>query len=370
MSTLVLDARWLNTGLGTYTLNLIREISQCQNIQLRLLTLPQYREYLAKYNCAITIVDTPIYSIQEQFTIAWASRGSRVLHVPHYNAPLTRVGSLLVTIHDLTHILDHAQRRSIKSWIYAQPMLGMVSRRADHIFTVSEYSKRQIVELLGVNPERITVVYNGVGPHLFPEPRDEARAKTNRDFSFVGPYILFVGNLKPFKNVAGLIKAFSLLKERSRLPYRLLVIGDDAAGRPGLIKLAMQLGLDGSVIFVLRVSDEQVRAAYSGADLTVLPSLEEGFGLPVVESMTCGTRGLLIGCVSARDRGPGCGIIRPSRHRIDSEFPADCSTNSDRWSELRQLIGTGRPLYLGRMRQAPFACLPSIPGIECSRPVP
>jgi glycosyltransferase involved in cell wall biosynthesis len=338
MSTLVLDARWLNTGLGTYTLNLIREISQRQNIQLRLLTLPQYREYLAKYNCAITIVDTPIYSIQEQFTIAWASRGSRVLHVPHYNAPLTRVGSLLVTIHDLTHILDHAQRRSIKSWIYAQPMLRMVSRRADHIFTVSEYSKRQIVELLGVNPERITVVYNGVGPHLFPEPRDEARAKTNRDFSFVGPYILFVGNLKPFKNVAGLIKAFSLLKERSRLPYRLLVIGDDAAGRPGLIKLAMQLGLDGSVIFVPRVSDEQVRAAYSGADLTVLPSLEEGFGLPVLESMTCGTP---VACSSAASLpeigGQAAEYFDPRDIESIANSLQTVLLNSDRWSELRQL---------------------------------
>lgn len=338
MSTLVLDARWLNTGLGTYTLNLIREISQCQNIQLCLLTLPQYREYLAKYNCAITIVDTPIYSIQEQFTIAWASRGSRVLHVPHYNAPLTRVGSLLVTIHDLTHILDHAQRRSIKSWIYAQPMLRMVSRRADHIFTVSEYSKRQIVELLGVNPERITVVYNGVGPHLFPEPRDEARAKTNRDFAFVGPYILFVGNLKPFKNVAGLIKAFSLLKERSRLPYRLLVIGDDAAGRPGLIKLAMQLGLDGSVIFVPRVSDEQVRAAYSGADLTVLPSLEEGFGLPVLESMTCGTP---VACSSAASLpeigGQAAEYFDPRDIESIANSLQTVLLNSDRWSELRQL---------------------------------
>ena len=338
MSTLVLDARWLNTGLGTYTLNLIRELSQYQDIQLRVLTVPQYRECLSQYNCEITIVDTPIYSLREQFTVAWASKGSRILHVPHYNAPLMHVGRLVVTIHDLTHILDQAQRRSIRSWIYAQPMLRMVGRRADHIFTVSEYSKRQMVEHLGVNPERITVVYNGVGPHIFPQPRDEARAQTSRDFSFAGPYILFVGNLKPFKNVPGLIKAFSLLKERSRLPHRLLVIGDDAAGRPALMKLAMQLGLEGSVIFVPRVSDDQIRAAYSGADLTVLPSFEEGFGLPVLESMTCGTP---VACSSAASLPEIGGQAVEYFDPYDTESIVNSLQtvllSSDRWSQLQQL---------------------------------
>ena len=338
MSSLVLDARWLNTGLGTYTLNLIRELSQCRDIQLRLLTVPRYRRSLAQYNCELTIVDSPIYSIREQFTVAWASKGSRVLHVPHYNAPLTRVGSLLVTIHDLTHILDQTQRRSIKSWIYAQPMLRMVSRKADHIFTVSEYSKHQIVEHLSVDPERITVVYNGVGPHIFPEPRDEARSQMNRDFSFAGPYILFVGNLKPFKNVAGLIEALSLLKKRSQLPHRLLVIGDDAAGRPVLIKLAVQLGLGDSVVFVPRVSDDQIRAAYSGAGLTVLPSFEEGFGLPVLESMTCGTP---VACSSAASLPEIGGQAVEYFDPRDIESIADSLQtvllNSDRWSELREL---------------------------------
>jgi len=168
-------------------------------------------------------------------------------------------------------------------------MLRLVARRADHIFTVSEYSKRQIIEHLGVGAERISVVYNGIGAHIFPEGRDAARADANRAFGFSGPYLLFVGNLKANKNVQGLLRAFAILQQRSNVPRRLLIVGDDAAGRGSMMELIRQLKLEKKIVHVPHVGYEQIRSVYSGADLTVLPSFEEGFGLPVVESMACGT---------------------------------------------------------------------------------
>lgn len=338
MSSLAIDARWLYTGLGTYAVNLIRELSKCGDIPVHLLTLPQHRQYLAQFNFEVSVVDVPIYSIKEQFAIASASRAFKVLHVPHYNAPLLRRGSLLVTIHDLTHILDQTQRRSIKSWVYAQPMLRLVGRRADHIFTDSEYSKRQIVNHLGVKPEGITVVYVGTGPHIFPEPHNAAAANTARHFSFEGPYILFVGNLKPNKNVAGLLKAFAMVKRRSRIPHRLLVIGDDAAGRPALGKLAHELGLDRSVVFVPRVTDDQIRGAYSGAELTVLPSFEEGFGLPILESMICATPVACSRSASLPEVGGQAAEYFDPRdvESIATSIEA-VLLHPDRWSELQQL---------------------------------
>ena len=289
LRSLVLDARMFSTGVGTYIRNLIEELAAHSDIPLHLLTLPRYREALEKYNCGLSVVDVPIYTVKEQFQIAQAAKSFTVLHVPHYNAPLLRKGTLLVTIHDLNHILDQTYRRSLQSLLYAQPMLRLVARRADHIFTVSEYSRRQIMEHLRADPDRITVAYNGIGAHIFPEPRDIARASTNRDFAFDGPYILFVGNLKPSKNVGGLLKAFALLQERSHLPHTLLIIGDDLAGRQPTLDLIRDLRLSGKIVHVPCVSDAQIRNAYSGAELTVLPSFEEGFGLPIVESMACGT---------------------------------------------------------------------------------
>jgi glycosyltransferase involved in cell wall biosynthesis len=338
MSTLVLDARWLNTGLGTYTLNLIRGLRQYGDFDVRLLTLPRYQESLRQYNYEVTVVDVPIYSVSEQFRIPRAAHGLDLLHVPHYNAPVMRRGNLVVTIHDLTHILDATQRKSPKSWVYAQPMLRLTALRADHIFTVSEYSKRQITEHLRVDASKVSVVYNAIGPHIFPEPRDAARSKIQRDISFDGPYILFVGNLKPSKNVAGLLKAFAIVKTRGRLSHRLLVIGDDTAGRSAMGKLSHELGLDGAVMFVSKVRDDQLRAAYSGADLTVLPSFEEGFGLPIIESMACGTPVACSDSASLPEVGE-LAVEYFDAHDAESMASAieRVLLSSDRWRELQRL---------------------------------
>ena len=327
----------LSTGIGTYTLNLIEELTQHSDIPLHLLTLPRYRETLSKYKADISIVDVPIYTVKEQFQIAQAAKDFAVLHVPHYNAPLLRKGTLLVTIHDLNHILDHTYRRSMKSLAYAQPMLRLAARRADHVFTVSEYSKRQILEHLGAKPDRITVAYNGVGSHIFPEPRETARAKTNHDFAFDGPYILFVGNLKPSKNVGGLLKAFAVLLGRAKLPHRLLIVGDDAAGRQTMLDLICDLKLEGQVIHVPNVSHEQLRGVYSGADLTVLPSFEEGFGLPIVESMACGTP---VACSQTASLpevgGDAAEYFDPNQPESIAASIEKVLLSTDRWRELQQ----------------------------------
>ncbi len=338
MRRLLLDARWLSTGLGTYTMNLIRELSEQSDIQAELLTLPRYRDSLSRYKLPVNVMDVPIYSLREQFQIAWAARSFDVLHVPHYNAALLHKGSLLVTIHDLNHILDCTYRRTIKSWAYARPMLRLVAARADHIFTVSEYSKCKIVEHLNVNSERVDVVYNAIGPHIFPEPHEVALSRVNQDFCFEGPYVLFVGNLKPSKNISGLVKAFAVLKGRSGVPHRLLVIGDDEVGRPELMNLARQLGVDHAVVSVPQVSDEQIRFAYSGAELTVVPSFEEGFGLPVVESMACGTP---VACARAASlpevAGPAAEYFDPYEIESIAGSVQNVLLSSDRSRELRDL---------------------------------
>ena len=258
-------------------------------VPVTLITLPEHRATLAPFGYEMVLSNARLYSLREQIDVARAARDYEVLHVPHYSAPVRRRKTLLVTIHDLTHLLDKTMGRSLKSRVYARPMLRHVAQRADHIFTVSQYSKDKIVEHLGAEAGKVTVTFNAVPPHIYPEPRDESRAQTNHAFGFSGNYLLFVGNLKPHKNVSGLLKAFGMVRQRGKLDHKLLIIGDDPHGRRVFARQAAELGLGGAVVFAGKAMDDQVRAAYSGADLTVVPSFQEGFGLPVIESMACGT---------------------------------------------------------------------------------
>jgi glycosyltransferase involved in cell wall biosynthesis len=334
----VFDARWLSTGIGTYTLQLISRLKACGDIYLRALTGAEHKAALEPFCDQVTVVSSGMYSTREQLEIPWAAGPCDLLHVPHYNAPVFHRGPMLISIHDLTHILDDTFRTSWKSRIYAQPMLRLAANNADHIFTVSEYSKRQIVEHLGVSAGKVTMVYNGVSPQFFPEPHNEARIKVGSSYGFAGPYVLYVGNLKPHKNVAGLFRAFAALHSRKRTEHTLLVIGGDAAGRSQMRKLATDSRLNGSVSFAQPVSLESLRTAYSGADLTVLPSFEEGFGLPIVESMACGTPVACSLAASMPEVGGGAAEYFDP-HDVESIASAleKVLYSQDRWQTMREL---------------------------------
>jgi glycosyltransferase involved in cell wall biosynthesis len=217
-------------------------------------------------------------------------------------------------------------------------MLRLAAAHADHIFTVSEYSKRQILEHLGAAADKVSVVYNGVSPQFFPELHDESKARAGRCYGFMGPYVLYVGNLKAHKNVAGLIRAFAIVRSRHEIEHTLLIIGGDASGRSELRTLAAECGLNGSAVFVPAVPGELLRTVYSGADLTVLPSFEEGFGLPIVESMACGTPVACSSAASMPEVGGGAAEYFDPR---DVESIASSLEkvlfSEERWQRMRKL---------------------------------
>ena len=335
MKKLMIDARWLDSGIGAYILNIVRGLRQSDGFEPRLLTLSKHVETLKPFGFGVAVDDSPIYSVEEQWKVMRAASECELLHVPHYNAPLLRRGCLLITIHDLLHIVDPVHRKRLASWIYAQPVMRLAARRADHIFTVSEYSKRQISELLSIDAEKITVTYSGVGPHIYPEDRAEAKKSITKDFGITEPFLLFVGNLKPNKNVGGLLEAFSVLVTRRRILHKLMIVGDDSQFRPLLEQSAHDLGIAARVVFARRISNEQVRRAYSAADLTVLPSFEEGFGLPVVESMACGTP---VTCSSVASLpevgGDAAEYFTPSNTDSIVAAMERVLLNSERWTEM------------------------------------
>jgi glycosyltransferase involved in cell wall biosynthesis len=289
VNQLTFDARWLSSGIGTYTVNVLSRLKGCGDISVRALTLPQHRFDLERYCDRVDVVSASIYTVREQIQIPVAARRSPLLHVPHYNVPVFHFGPLLVSILDLTHILDEGYRHTLKSRLYARPMLQLAAKKADHIFTLSEYSKRQIQQILGVEPGKITVTYCGVSEQFKPASPHIARARLAKEMGLHGSYVLYVGNLKPHKNLPTLMRAYAKLATERGLEQKLLIVGDDPSGGPHLRELARELGIQQAVRFVEHVSSELLPLVYAGADLLVLPSFEEGFGLPVAEAMACGT---------------------------------------------------------------------------------
>ena len=288
--TVTIDARWLVGGIGTYTKHLLAGVAPAASgFCLKVITRSQHVEEVHQWCGEVKVVDAPIYSLREQWMVVRAASGSALLHVPHYNAPLFHRGPLLVSIHDVIHICDPSYRSSLKSRVYASPMLQLVTRKAEHIVTVSEYTKKQIVERLGVPPEKVTVIYNGVNGEFQPVRHDDARGTISRLGGFEGPYILYVGSLKPYKNVSGLLRAFAVFHGRHAPPHKLLIVGDDAKCKEPLLEECSRLGIQNAVRFVPQVPQAVLPKVYVASDALVMPSRIEGFGLPVLEAMASGT---------------------------------------------------------------------------------
>jgi glycosyltransferase involved in cell wall biosynthesis len=195
----------------------------------------------------------------------------------------------MVSIMDVIHLRSPKYRNSLSSLLYAWPMLSAAARRADQIVTVSKYSKTQIVETLGVPESKISVIHCGVGAQFHRDMAHQGSRSAAEVLGIRRPYLLYVGNLKPHKNVVTLLRAFAYLRNGGKIPHSLLIVGDDARWKHSVVEECERLGIRDSTVLTPFVSAEILPKIYAGADLLVMPSTIEGFGLPVLEAMACGT---------------------------------------------------------------------------------
>jgi glycosyltransferase involved in cell wall biosynthesis len=288
--TVTIDARWLVGGIGTYTENLLQGFGHNPNgLELHAIVRGADATRVKEWCSHVTVVNAPIYTLWEQFLVPRAAKECNLLHVPHYNVPVLHRGPLIVSIMDVIHISCAPYRHSARSYLYARPMLNFAARKADHIVTISNYSKAQIVESLGIAASKITVIHCGVGAEFHPEyNKEECRSVVAR-LGISRPYLLYVGNLKPHKNVSTLLRAVAHLHGGKKLSHDLVIVGDDARWKRAIVDECLRLGIADQVVIVPYVSQALLPKIYAAADLLVMPSNAEGFGLPVIEAMACGT---------------------------------------------------------------------------------
>jgi glycosyltransferase involved in cell wall biosynthesis len=352
-AVLLLDARWLKSGIGRYTLGLLRHLrNSLAEADLWCITNSAHAAIVGQFCDRIIPCDTGIYSFKEQLALPQFAREACLYHAPHYNLPLLRRGRTAVTIHDLNHLLDPQYRNSWKSWLYARPMLFAAAHRADHIFTVSQYSKATIVEHLRIRPEKITVTGCSVAPIFRPHTAEEIHSRLRGYLEDVSSYLLFVGDFRPNKNLPTLLRAFSLLQRRATECPLLVLAGGDEAGWKSLRPLIEKLGLHQHVRWLPSTPDDVLAALYAGARMTILPSLQEGFGLPVIESMSCGTPVICANAASLPEVAGGAALLFDPYSAEDLlEKICQLMGSCELWTEL-SLAGCQRAAVFTGERQA------------------
>jgi len=203
--------------------------------------------------------------------------------------PPGTVGKTLLMVHDMA-VFAYPETLSWRT----KYMLGMTLRkstkRADHLLTVSEFSKSEMVSYLSLEPEQITLVPNGVDFSRFHTGYTKERIQdVAKKLGLAGDYFLYLGTLEPRKNIPRLIEAYALLQKKLEKVPKLVLAGRKGWLYESIFDRVKALGLEKDVVFAGYVSNEDTPPLMAGAKAFVFPSLYEGFGMPPLEAMACGT---------------------------------------------------------------------------------
>ena len=292
-----IDARMYGvgfTGIGRYTAELIEHLAKQDSEHEYVLFMR--KEPFEKFECPNkrfkkVLADYPHYSFGEQFGFNKILKAERLdlMHFTHFNAPIFYKRPFVVTIHDLTlSFFPGKKMNGIFQRMAYHKVLKSVTSKAQKIIAVSNHTKKDLMETLNVPKEKIAVVYNGVSTKfggVEPTPRQDL-------FKTLGlsrPYFLYTGVWRDHKNLVGLIRAFAAFNEEAGKQYELVITGPHNPTYHEVPDTVKELDVEGAVHLVGLVSEENIYSLYLNALAYVFPSFYEGFGLPPLEAMQCGT---------------------------------------------------------------------------------
>lgn len=292
-----IDARFLNeSGVGRYLRNLIENLKTLdKSNQYIIFLLPKdFNDFSKTSNFQKVEADFAWYGFAEQFKFPNLLKHHQIdlIHFPHFNVPIFYPGKFVVTIHDLIH-QHHSMKRAttlnpftfkIKQTGYRKVFKNAVTR-SEKILTPSNYVLRLLTDEWNINAEKIIVTEEAVDDKILSLNRKmtiQKARKILKKFKIDPPFLFYVGNAHPHKNIEGLIRAFLKLKTNySNL--KLVLSGNNHFFWQRIISESQHK----EIIYTGFITDEELVALYSRAEVFILPSFEEGFGIPMLEAMSC-----------------------------------------------------------------------------------
>ncbi len=274
------------TGIGRYTHELVENIIEL-NIKLKnpheivlFFNQPEYENFTARRHTQKILVNAKHYSLKEQTIFLKRLNRAKLdlAYFPHFNVPILYRKPYILTIHDLTlNLFPGRKMTKIHHRIAYHLTINNATKRARKIIAVSNNTKKDIQKYLQIPGSKIEVIYNGVSENF-----KLLKSQTKK------PFLLYTGVWRDHKNLVNLIKAFSQI-QKSNPEISLVITGRPDPHYPEVKEIVKKLRLQKSVIFPGLVSEKELLRLYNTATIFVFPSFYEGFGLPVLEAMSCGT---------------------------------------------------------------------------------
>ncbi len=300
---IVIDARRIKDfGPGTYIRNLIAALAKLdrENQYIVVMRPPDARELAGLPGNFETApyqrLDSRLFD-NLAFPLFLKKFGADLYHVPVNVAPMFMPRPYVITVHDMSSLLFRersAPRNNLHLYRFRRSLL-----RADRVIAVSSATRRDVENLLRIPPERIRRIYNAPDPKFLEacspaDARLTERRRTLERYQVNYPFLLYAGAIRPQKNVPRLVEAFAVLRgdlEGHPLykDLRLIIIGDEIQRYPSVRRAVIQTRVEHVVRFLGFVPFDTLRVFYEAASAFVFPSLYEGFGLPPLEAMACGT---------------------------------------------------------------------------------
>ncbi len=303
-----IDARlWNESGVGRYTRNLVKELQKLdRKNEYVLFVLSKNKDEILHSvqndNFKIAIADIRWHTIEEQikFPAIIDKENLDLVHFTYFSIPIFYNKPFVVTIHDLIlHHFPTGQASTLPFPFYWIKLFGykfvmqQAARKALKIITVSHTTKEEIVNHLGIDEGKIVVTYEGVDDKISNSKSSSfAKAsadKQNTKYKILNTkYFLYVGNAYPHKNLERLIKAFAGISSPAggqESGIKLVLVGKEDYFYKRLKEKVKKMGLENSVIFFGQATDEELVSLYRNARALIMPSLMEGFGLPILEAM-------------------------------------------------------------------------------------